>query len=413
MKRLSLTAQRKVLTWTLLNTRRRIGWFLDNLTPSRASNLALAVAEYVGRREVMRAWPVVLKVDISPLCNLGCTVCVHARPSSTSSAELKTQTFRARQKMPLDAFERVVDEVAGKTCALSLYYLGDPLMHPDLAAMCRYAWRKKLNTHISTNLSFELDDARIDELVQCGLTHLTVCVDGLTQELYERTRVGGDIALVLKNLERIIARRDELGRTYPRVEVQFIKYQHNQHERLAAIERFAALGVDQFTDFWGGLFNYTDLIAGKSYRVFGPKTPRGVPTCMWPHFAMVIKFDGDVIPCCNYRHGEQYTADPADARPAGNALRDGVRAVWNSPAYQAMRRLVSDPRRVRDEPELEQSFCSGCPASFHTDADQVKLRGDTHRWEDVFQRDARGHVHRRAEAEPKLITLGRKKHARA
>ena len=141
MQRLSMKPHQRQLVWTLLNTRRRLGWFLDNLSPRRAANLALAGAEFLARREVMRAWPVVLKVDISPLCNLACTICVHARSSPTSSDALKQQQFRARQKMPLSAFEQLVEEVHPYTSALSLYYLGDPLMHPDLAAMCRDAWR--------------------------------------------------------------------------------------------------------------------------------------------------------------------------------------------------------------------------------------------------------------------------------
>jgi MoaA/NifB/PqqE/SkfB family radical SAM enzyme len=407
MKRISMSAQRGERFWAFLNTSRRLGWFLDNLSPGRAANLALATAEFLGRREVMRAWPVVLKVDISPLCNLGCTVCVHARPSSNASDDLKGQQFNARQRMALDAFCRIVDEVAGRTSALSLYYLGDPLIHPELAAMCRYAWAHKLNTHVSTNLSFDLDDARIDELVQSGLTHLTVCVDGLSQETYQRTRIGGDVGLVLSNLERILRRRDQLRRLFPKVEVQFIKFQHNLHERDAAIERFAAIGVDQFTDFWGGLFNYTDLVAGDGYRVFGPRAAGAAPRCVWPHFAMVIKYDGDVIPCCSYRHGAQYGSPGADARIVGNALRSSVREVWNSPAYQRMRRLVVDPRRVAAEPELDQTFCSGCPTAFHTDVDRIQLRGDTHRWEDVYERDARGRVQRRADAEPRLVKIRR------
>jgi hypothetical protein len=124
---------------------------------------------------------------------------------------------------------------------------------------------------------------------------------------------------------------------------------------------------------------------------------------------MVVKYDGDVIPCCNYRHGEQYvTGGGGDARIVGNALRDGVRAVWNTPAYQRMRRLVSNPARAGAEPAADDSFCSGCPAVYETDIATVQLRGQDHAWEDVYRRDDRGHVQRRAEREPPLITLGRR-----
>ena len=400
-----MTVQRLPLVWALLNTRRRFGWFMDNLTPAKAANLALAITEFALRREVMRAWPVALKVDISPLCNLRCTICVHARSTDSSSEDLKAQRFSSSQKMPLAAFEKLVDEVAGKTSALSLYYLGDPLVHPELAAMCRYAWAAGLNTHVSTNLSFGLDDAKVDELVQSGLTHLTVCVDGLSQETYQRTRVGGDIELVLENLERIIRRRDALGRTFPKVEVQFIKYQHNVHEQPAALERFTKLGIEQFTDYWGALFNYTDVVAGETYAVGEPRRPLGVPRCMWPHFSMVIKFDGDVIPCCNYRHGDQYRERGGDPRIVGNALETSVREIWNSAPYRAMRRLVSDPRRTRREPALDETFCAGCPVLHDTDAEAVQVRARTTAWESVFEHDARGRVVRKPAAEPRRLRV--------
>jgi MoaA/NifB/PqqE/SkfB family radical SAM enzyme len=160
------------------NIKRRQGWLLENLTPGKLLNLFIAGIQFLLKREVMRAWPVIVKVDISPLCNLQCTVCVHAHPASSGSEELKGQHFRADQKMSLAQFKRITDEVSGKSMAISLYYLGDPLVHPDLDAMCRIARDAKLNSHVSTNFSFNLSDERIRNIVQSGLTHLTVCVDG-------------------------------------------------------------------------------------------------------------------------------------------------------------------------------------------------------------------------------------------
>ena len=75
--------------------------------------------------------------------------------------------------------------------AVSMYYLGDPLMHPDLDEMCRITSNGGLNAHISSNFSFSLTDERLRSLVLSGLTHLTVCVDGFSHETYSRTRVGG------------------------------------------------------------------------------------------------------------------------------------------------------------------------------------------------------------------------------
>jgi MoaA/NifB/PqqE/SkfB family radical SAM enzyme len=389
MRRSSQTWASSHLVNMLSNIRRRRSW-LGDATPRQLANLLLAGAEFSMKREKIRAWPVILKVDISPLCNLRCTYCVHAPPPAGAPT---TQLFNARQRMSLEDFARIVEEVAGKSMALSLYYLGDPLVHPDLDEMCRIARRGRLNSHISTNFSFNLSDERLCSLVTSGLTHLTVAVDAMRQETYERTRVGGRLDVVLDNLERLLRIRRELGQARPHVEVQFIKFQHNLGEMADAARWCSDRGVDQFTTYWGNLHNYED-VAPDEYEVFGPKANGLLPQCTWPYFSLQIKYNGDVIPCCYYREAEQYRAD-GDARIVGNVFQTGVWDVWNSPPYRQLRRLVANPERAGRDPTLAETFCQGCSAVFQTDRDRHVLTADKHRWEDVYVRDERGIVRRR------------------
>jgi MoaA/NifB/PqqE/SkfB family radical SAM enzyme len=376
----------------VVDARRRFGWLVSGLTPAKLANLALAGADFVLKREAVRAWPVVVKIDISPLCNLHCTVCVHAWPTESSPEELQAQSFTAGARMTVPQFRRIVEEIAGKTMAVSLYYVGDPLMHPQLDEMCAIAREAGLNSHISTNFSFRLSDDRIESIVTSGLTHLSVCVDGLSQETYERTRVGGRIALVLDNLERALRCRARLQRTYPRVEVQYLKYQHNLHELPEACRRFAELGVDQFTEMWGDLHNYTDLSPGQ-FEVIGPKPDRLAPQCLWPYFYLQIKYNGDVVPCVNYRMGSQYST-VGERRVLGNVFETSVWDVWNSAAYRAVRRFVSRPTTVRREHGLAKTFCDGCPQIFETRIERSLRRGYEHRWEDLYEIDHRKRVTR-------------------
>jgi MoaA/NifB/PqqE/SkfB family radical SAM enzyme len=378
----------------LSNVRRRQGWFTAHASPRQYANLLLALAEFATKRETTRAWPVLVKVDISPLCNLSCTYCVHARPTLLADNEgLGQQTFKAGHKMPVDQFGRLVKEIGGKSMAVSLYYIGDPLVHPNLEEMCGLARASRLNVHISTNFSFNLTDERLKRLLTCGLTHLTVCVESLHQETYGQTRIGGRIRVVLDNLDRLLRLRRELGLAYPRVEVQFIKFQHNlpQLEEVAAW--CAARGVDQFTNYWGNLHNYVD-VAPTNLTVFGPRANRLVPHCSWPYFSLQVKYNGDVIPCCYHRVSEQYR-EGGDQRVIGNVFETSVAQVWHSPAYQRLRRLVANPARAAMEPELTETFCGACPTVFHTDVAQHELVAHTHKWEDVFIYDDRQRVVRR------------------
>lgn len=85
--------------------------------------------------------------------------------------------------------------------------MGDPLMHPDLTEICRVTTEVGINSHINTNFSFHLSNDKLRSLIRSGLTHFSVCLDGLSQELHQRTRVVGQVDLVLSNLNRIFQLR--------------------------------------------------------------------------------------------------------------------------------------------------------------------------------------------------------------
>ena len=284
--------------------------------------------------------------------------------------------------MTLDDYRRIIDEIKGKVSAVSLHYFGDPLVHPDLDEMCRIARDAGLSVQYSTNLSYTLSDERIRSIVTSGVTHLRVCVDGLSQRKYALTRVGGHIDRVLHNLERICAVRKELGLVHPRVEVQYIKFQHNLDEFEAAKRLFDTIGVDQVTTFWGILHNVVDLDP-RFTKVLGPQKPQRTPRCHWPYFAMVIKYNGDVVACCSHRSSEQYRRG-GDARVLGNVFETSVREVWNSIPYRQARRMAADPSALQRDPTLAGHFCYGCTKVCHAEQASSVWTGDSCRYEDVY-----------------------------
>nr|WP_245427636.1 radical SAM/SPASM domain-containing protein [Roseiarcus fermentans] len=355
-------------------------------------NGAAAAASFALRLERLRSWPVLVKIDISPACNLHCTYCVHAAPSDDASDPLSEQSFSKRQRISVSEYESIIRQIAGHSAAVALYYVGDPLMHPELARFCAIAGTAGLNSHVSTNFSLTLSERRLAALVRSGLTNLTVCVDSMRQERYQLTRVGGKISLVLDNLERLLRLRRAAGQTRPHVEVQFIKYQHNADEVDDAAAWCRSRGVDQFTEFWGNLHNYADLDPARCSGG-APREPHLFPHCAWPWFAMQVKFDGNVIPCCYHRVGEQYRRG-GDPRHVGN-VSQGIFEIWNSPAYRRLRRLAIDPGASAEQ---DSSFCAGCPTLFAGAASERIMVADRTSWDAAFFRSASGKTVRRRSA---------------
>ena len=183
------------------------------------------------------------------------------------------------------------------------------------------------------------------------------------------------------NLRRLLQLRREMRARRPRIEVQYIKFQHNLEELEPARALCARLGVDQFTHFWGWLGNYTDPALDR-VPVGAPRASGMLPLCPWPHFSLLVRYDGGVIPCCNYRVGEQYSGS-TERREVGNVFDAGVWSVWNSLAYRELRRLVANPSRSAREPKLAASFCQDCPVLFET-ASPAK-GADEHRWEEFYE----------------------------
>ncbi|NOZ00784.1 MAG: radical SAM protein, partial [Deltaproteobacteria bacterium] len=304
---------------------RRRRWLTRNAGPRKLANLALNGLEAAARKQSLMSLPSVVKIDVTPLCNLHCPACVHAKDGPQN---LSRQRFTPDRRMNVDQYRRVIDQVRDTAITVSPYFMGDPLMHPDIVELCRITADAGINMHLSTNLSFNLGPDWIEELVASGLSHLTVCVDGLTQETYGRTRVGGRIERVLRNLAAVCKARDRAGAGTPEIEVQYIKYEHNLHELDAARRQCEDLGVDQFAELWGSTRNWT------VERPLGdePRGPWLFPRCLWPYTTIVVKYDGDVLPCCLHRIGEHYV-DGGDSRPVGNLFREDLADVWNSPAY--------------------------------------------------------------------------------
>ena len=358
---------------TISQFRRRAPWLFDNPRPGPLANLAASAMRFIGRSSRGSRVPPSVKIDISPQCSLSCPACLHANPDGRGLELLDRQNFDKTHRMSVDQFARIIDQLRGKALSVSLYYYGDPLIHPQFAEMAKIAADAGLAVHASTHLSYNLSDRKISDIVASGLTHLSIDVDGATQETYGQTRVRGQLHKVLANLERIAAERKRQGSQTPRIEVQHLSFDHHEFGEAERVEdTVRQLGADDFTTFPGVYHNVrgelynpveNDAIAAKEWPA---KSASLVPDCHWPWSGTVIKFNGQVIPCCLWREGQQY-AENGEPRTLGNVFEESLETIWNNDAYRRVRKLVLNPSKEARKPEQESSFCQGCPKIFDSE----------------------------------------------
>ena len=90
------------------------------------------------------------------------------------------------------------------------------------------AAERKIFTLMSTNCTLIRPENQ-RELVACGLDHLVCAIDGITQESYEKYRVGGKIEDALAGLRMVLEeKRKQKSKTY--IEWQFLVHGRNAHE---------------------------------------------------------------------------------------------------------------------------------------------------------------------------------------
>src|SRR5690606_15928595 len=220
--------------------------FFYRFTLKKAQNFLGVCFAYLNRQEKIDYYPPVIKIDLSPLCNLHCPVCVHASPKENSNF-LAKQHFDASHMMSVESFKKIIDEVKGKTQAVYLYLMGEPFMHPHICEMSQYANKAGLNVLVSSHFSFRFPDKKIAEIANSGITHLEISIDGATQDIYEMTRIGGNLDFVIDNLKRLVLYKKKYGLKYPKIELQCLTFDHNRHQVEDLRRIVMESGIDMFT----------------------------------------------------------------------------------------------------------------------------------------------------------------------
>ena len=117
--------------------------------------------------------------------------------------------------MSLDDFEAVLEQLPGLSRAV-LHGLGEPLLNPQLPDIIRWLKAANVRTIFNSNATL-LTDHMQEELIQAQLDELRVSLDAAVPHVYQRIRGVPLLGHVIKNLQRLLSRRQRLGAALPRV----------------------------------------------------------------------------------------------------------------------------------------------------------------------------------------------------
>jgi MoaA/NifB/PqqE/SkfB family radical SAM enzyme len=353
-------------------------------------NLVVAKYHFRARDTRLISRPLGLLVDPSNGCNLACPGCVQ----STRAKSLRVFDWK-NGLLPAERFAALLERYGPCVMQVMFCNYGEPLTNPNTPQLIAMAKGYYAQTALSTNLSVGRFDA--EAYVRSGLDFMYLAIDGASQAVYGRYRKNGDVDLVYRNIEKLVAARRRLGSRTPVLRWQYLAFEHNAHEVPQALEMAKSLGVDQFaletpfdvswddaevhpardvrpfqTQFiadteevlaanWNRSTPNAEIMEREFARGWSgrqtesPEGPAASPhTCSWLYKSMTLDANGRILPCCGApKPGVDVVFGVLGGRPADE---------FNSDRYLQARRWFRDPA----EYEAERAsggpavYCAGC-----------------------------------------------------
>ncbi len=250
------------------------------------------------------AIPPILQLEPTTTCNLDCSFC------------LRGSLNRSEDYISFDEFRQIIDK--SRSRYLTLHGWGEPLLHPDLPAMIRYAAGKKISVNFTTNAT--LLPGRTDGLLNSGLDAIA----------FSFPEVQKFVPIITKNVAGFVQERSAMKQKLPKTYINIALMEENLDCIDKGLELASTTGVD--TVNFERSFPWTEIQAETEKSLFArirstaKKTgcsvtlpPLHTNPCPLFQLTMFVRWNGDVAPCC-------YRAD----LPLGNMLRDNLSTVMHN-----------------------------------------------------------------------------------
>jgi len=265
--------------------------------------------------------PKVFTFETSLACNLKCPECAIGGGMIS----------REKGFLPFDKFKILADKIKPFAEYLYLHLWGEPMLNKEIINMIKYA-SQFCAVNISTNGTL-LSKEKSEQLILSGVRDLIVSIDGVSQNIYEKYRVGGEVEkafAALSDLVQFNIKYDAKVNIMP----QFIVFKHNQDEIEDFKEICNSLGL---TPTFKAPYIRTDdsnfqMSDFKEYQRHYYKTEESLKTammdCVNPKEVFTVNVDGTSIICCH---------DYDKFTDFGNLFENDVLEIWNSPIYRDYR----------------------------------------------------------------------------
>lgn len=258
-------------------------------------------------KEVPRpSFPRAIQIQTDSRCNARCLFCGY------------TDTHKSLPQGAMDdeLFKKIVDECGKHMIGrISPYLMNEPLLDKKMPERVAYINKKKkfiTKTKINSNGAL-LTPEMSEGLVDAGLRHLWISVQGYSEETY-RQSMGLSLDRVLGNIDKFIEIRDRKKAELPKLTITTLKTKIVEPE------------IEYAKKYWGERnvrfkVHKMDNRSGKDLSDLGTVKPKLRRNCDLFLKQAYVLYNGDMILCC---HDWKRTV------VLGNVREKSISEIWNS-----------------------------------------------------------------------------------
>lgn len=293
--------------------------------PSAASVPFMEYIKYSYFTNFTPSFPQIIQVQTQYGCNARCVFCPMGREDNQIIG-----------RMDNDTFERIVEEaVSHHVKVLSPYLQNDPLVdrriHERIEIIRAVRGKKPFpKTKIITNGGL-LTEERAYNLINAGLEYIVFSVHGVDKTIYDNIMQGPKYETVIKNIERFVRIKEEVGAKNPSIEVW------------AVLTKDVEAHLQETKDFWKAkgikfkgrqLDNRANPDLVDTYELAGEDSDwKYAHYCTIPFWRAWILWNGDMVLCC---------VDWERKQVFGNIHEHSIKEIWNNPSYKNYRQRMKD-----------------------------------------------------------------------
>jgi len=250
--------------------------------------------------------------------------------------------------MEVNLLKEITDRIKEHAYLVQLYNWGESLLHKNIIEVLEYCNRYDLNTEISSNLNLRDADEILEAIVKYRLKRLIISFDGISQEDYERYRVGGDFNLMLRNIRKLKEYKNAYKSKYPRISLQYLKNKFTKGQVEVIRQKHREWGADDyyvcdmttiFKDHDPEKARYwfeQDEIDRRRYLDIDVAMHR--KRCYFLYTTMIIDHDGSISPCC-------FTTDPDDDFAVWDSQKS-IFEMYNSEKFIEARKMFNEKKAI-------------------------------------------------------------------